>query len=84
MPTSKFLNGTQKAVAAFIVTLVTSALTAMLTAIQAAPEGSGLGDLDTAAWITIALAVLTSTGLATGAVYQVRNRPREPENTQVE
>jgi len=72
----KFLQGTQKAVAAFVVTLLTSALTSMLTALQASPDGAGLGDLDTSAWITIVLAVLTSTGLTTGTVYQVTNKDK--------
>lgn len=70
-------NGTQKAVAAFVVTLLTSAATSLLTALQAVGEGAGIGDLSTAAWLTVVIAVLASTGLTTGAVYTVTNR--EPE-----
>lgn len=72
---SNLIDGKQKAVAAFIVTLLTSALSAILVALQAAEPGTGLGDLDVTAWITITLAVLASTGLATGAVYGVENKP---------
>lgn len=74
MPTSTAFPGAQKAVAALVVTLLTSGLTALLTALQALPDGAGIGDLDTSAWVTIVLAVLASTGLATGAVYGVRNK----------
>lgn len=78
MPTKTVFTGAQKAVAAFVVTLLTSATTALLTAVQAAGEGAGLGDLDTAAWLTVAVAVLASTGLTTGAVYSVRNTGKAP------
>lgn len=71
------LNGTQKAIAAFVVTLLTSAATATLTALQAVGDGATLGDLSQAAWLTIGIAVLASTGLTTSAVYGVTNKPRE-------
>lgn len=73
------LSNKQKAVAAFIVSLLTSAATAMLTALQAVGDGATLGDLSQAAWLTIIIAVLASTGLTTGAVYQVANRPKHVE-----
>lgn len=71
-------SGTQKAVAAFVVTLLTTAATSLLTALQAAGDGATVGDLDTAAWLTIVIAVLGSTGLVTGSVYAVTNK-NEPE-----
>lgn len=71
-------DGKQKAVAAFIVTLLATASTSLLTALQAVGDGATVGDLDTAAWLTIIVSVLASTGLTTGAVYSVTNRG-EPE-----
>lgn len=71
-------DGKQKAIAAFVVTLLTTGATSLLTALQAVGDGATVGDLDTAAWLTIIVAVLASTGLTTGAVYTVTNRG-EPE-----
>lgn len=73
---SKILDGKQKAVAAFVVSLLTSAATSLLTAVQSLDPGAGLADLDTAAWLTVIIAVLGSTGLTTGTVYAVTNRDK--------
>lgn len=70
-------TGTQKAVGAFVVTLLTTLATSLLTALQSVGDGAGIGDLDTAAWLTIIIAVLGSTGLVTGTVYGVTNRDDE-------
>lgn len=66
-------KGTQKAVAAFVVSLLTSATTSLLTGLQALGDGASLADLDQAAWLTVVLAVLGATGLTTGTVYAVSN-----------
>lgn len=76
------LDNKQKAVAAFIVTLLTSTATALLTALQAVGDGATLGDLSQAAWLTVIIAVLASTGLTTGAVYGFANRPKDAVKNQ--
>lgn len=68
-----FLDGKQKALAAAVVGMVTSLLTAVLVALQALGDDATIGDLSQQAWITIALAVIASTGLSAGAVYRVPN-----------
>lgn len=67
---NKFLEGKQKAVASFFASMILSFLTAFGTALAALPDGGGPGDLDALAWVTIAGAVVISTGLTTGAVYR--------------
>lgn len=69
------MTGPQKAVAAAVATFVTSGATALLTAVQASGDGAGLGDLNTAAWLTVIIAALVSTGLVGGATYAVPNVP---------
>lgn len=69
-------EGRQKTVVAFVLSLVASAGTAILAALNAVGDGATLGDLDTAAWVSIVLAVVASTGLVTGSVYGVPNRHR--------
>ena len=76
----ELLSGKQKALAAFIVTLLTSAATSLLTALEASGDGATLGDLSQAAWLTIVVAVLGSTGVTTGSVYAVRNRSTSPKH----
>ena len=69
-----FMNEKQKAIAAAVVTFLTSLATSLLTALQAAGDGATLGDLSQSAWLTVIVAVLGSTGVVTGAVYAVPNR----------
>lgn len=76
------LDNKQKALAAFVVSLLTSAATALLTALQAIGDSATLGDLSTAAWLTVIIAVLASTGLTTGAVYRFANKPKDAVKNQ--
>lgn len=74
---STFVSDKQKAVAAFVATLVVTFTGATTSALVAVGDGASFGDLSTVAWLTIAGAVVTSTGLVTGAVYGTANRPTE-------
>lgn len=65
--------GKQKMVASGIATFVLATATALLTALTAAGEGAGFGDLTTAAWLTVIIGVLSTTGAVSGATYAVGN-----------
>lgn len=67
------IAGKQKAIAAYVATLLLATVTALATALTALPPGATLADLDTLAVLTICAAVLGSTGLTGALVYRVPN-----------
>lgn len=49
-----------------VVALLAAIVAAVIVALQALPEGAGLGDIDTLGWFVIAAAVLVQAGIVFG------------------
>lgn len=69
--------GPQKAVWGAVVSAVIAFLSAVLAGLLAVGDGAGLGDLDTAVWITAVIAALTAAGGTGAAVYRTTNVPKQ-------